>query len=168
MPLAPGSNGAPLVTADGRVAGMMSCTLKQAGWSEVSFAVPAEMVLGVVRELIEHGRVRRGFIGVRVVNPDQLPKEEQAKFLIGLKQPGAVIREVLPGTPAAEAGLETGDIIIGIDDARIVGWQDLIWALSQLDPGTEIGVRIVRGDRTLTRPVRLGQLDPAIHHVEPR
>jgi serine protease Do len=168
IPLPPGANGAPLVNLDGEVAGMMSCTLKQAGWTEVSFAIPADMVREVVEALIEQGKVMRGFLGVRVVNPDQLPKEEREKFLAGLSQPGAVIREVLPETPAALGGLKTGDTIIAVEEIRIRGWQDLIWALSRFEPGAEVGIRIVRGERTLTQPVRLGKLDPETQRLHRR
>jgi serine protease Do len=168
IPLPPGANGAPLVNLDGEVAGMMSCTLKQAGWSEVSFAIPADMVREVVEALIEHGKVMRGFLGVRVINPDQMAEEDRAKFLAGHNRPGAVIREVLPQTPAALGGLKTGDTIIAVEDIPIHGWQDLIWALSRFEPGREVGIRIVRGERTLTQTVRLGRLDPESQRLQHR
>jgi S1-C subfamily serine protease len=85
-----------------------------------------------------------------------------------MSQPGAVIREVLPRTPAAVGGLEAGDIIIAVEDVRVHGWQDLMWALSQFEPDTKVGIRIVRGDRTLTQPVRLGRLDPETQRLHRR
>jgi len=161
IPLPPGSNGAPLLTLDGRVAGMMSCTLKQEGWSEVSFAVPAGMVQRIGKALIERGAVVRGYLGVRVVN-----REEEAASR-GLER-GAIVREVLPGAPAMAAGIQAGDLIVQIENYGVEEWEDLVWALDAYQPGETVAVRIVRGDRKLTLPVELGTLAPEIVDLDRR
>jgi serine protease Do len=168
IPLPPGSNGAPLLTIDGKVSGMMSCTLKQEGWTEVSFAIPADMVQQVGGELIERGTVFRGYLGVRVVNPDQMARVEPAQAAEYPPHSGAVVRDVLPDTPAMEAGLLPGDLIVRIDDSLIEGWEDLVWALNGSKPGQTVTVRVFRGDRKLSLPVRLGGLTPEVQRLERR
>lgn len=167
IPLPPGSNGAPLLTLDGKVAGMMSCTLKQEGWTEVSFAVPAAMVQEIGRELIERGTVARGFLGLQVVNPAESAQAQGLGPAAG-REPGALVVEVLPESPAMKAGIHPEDVIVGLGDQPINGWEDLVWALHGLKPGDTVSVRILRGDRKLTIPVTVGTLTPEMHRLDRR
>jgi serine protease Do len=168
VPLPPGSYGAPLLTMDGLVAGMMSCTLKQESWTEVSFAIPAAMVQRIGKDLIERGSVSRGYLGVRVVNRDELPAEKRKARSETHLPPGALVRQVLPGTPAAEAGLLPDDLIVAIDGSAITGWEDLVWALNTLEPGQKVTVRVMRGERKLRLPLQLGKLPLEVQHLDRR
>src|SRR5437867_2002721 len=104
----PGNSGGPLVDGQGRVVGINTFILSQSGGSEgIGFAAPSNIVRYVYEQIRTRGRVHRGEIGVRVqtVTPGLAAG-------LGLRQDwGAVVADVVPGGPAAEAGLRIGDLV---------------------------------------------------------
>src|SRR5216110_1043512 len=102
----PGNSGGPLVNVDGEVIGINSSIYSNSGGSVgIGFAIPINRVARVVDDLLSHGSIRRPWIGVRLrtVNSSN-PRDALAA--------GAVVASVDPGSPAAAAGLQTGDVIV--------------------------------------------------------
>lgn len=112
----PGNSGGALVNLSGELVGINTAILAPTGGNiGIGFAIPVSMVEGVVQQLVEHGEVRRGQLGVVV--QDLTPALAQA---LGTKvEKGAVVTQVLSGSPAEKAGLKVGDVIVSIDGQSI-------------------------------------------------
>ncbi|MFT4621780.1 MAG: serine protease Do [Myxococcota bacterium] len=146
-----GNSGGPVFDLSGRVVGVANAII--AGANTVGFAIPADLVGEVVRDLQAHGKVVRGFIGVR---PEPLTNELAAT--LGVREgPGAVIGTVFAGTPADRGGLRAGDVVVAVDDAAIAGPSDLIAAIGGHRPGETVRLTVLRGARERTVSVQLGE-----------
>ena len=110
-PINPGNSGGPLVDTDGRLVGINTLIYSQSGGSEgIGFAAPSNIVRNVVQQIRKNGRVRRGEIGVNAQTITPLMAEA-----LGLTSSGVMLADVMPGGPAAKAGLEPGDIVLTLD-----------------------------------------------------
>jgi Do/DeqQ family serine protease len=118
----PGNSGGALVTADGKLVGINTAIIAPAGGNVgIGFAVPIAMVSSVMKQLIDHGEVRRGRIGVAV--QDLTPDLADALKLTD--NSGAVVGSVEDESPAAHAGLQAGDVIVSVDSHPISSSADL-------------------------------------------
>jgi putative serine protease PepD len=132
-----GNSGGPLVNAEGNVVGVNTAVARDApnvAVTNVSFAISAEEALSVIEAL------RAGAGGA---------ERTEAYLGVGLGDridggQGAVVTEVQPGTPAAEVGLEVGDLVVAVDDQVTAGSAGLIAAIRDLEPGTEVELTVVR------------------------
>jgi S1-C subfamily serine protease len=140
-PLNPGNSGGPLLDAEGQVIGIN--TAVQLGAQGLCFAVPSNTASHVTSEILAHGRVRRAWLGVgaeEVLLPMAVARRA------GLEsQRGIVVRSVEPGSPAERAGLERGDVIVSIREARLQSVADLHRLLDGRAIGVELPLEIVRG-----------------------
>ena len=137
----PGNSGGPLVNADGQVIGVNSSIFSSSGGSEgVGFAIPVDRVLRIVAELRDHGRIRRPFVGV-----DPMAVESDT-----VRFSETLVRRVAPGSSAAAAGLEPGDVLVAIGGRSVASPLD--WEVGLLDAG--VGAEI---DVTYRRDGREGQ-----------
>jgi len=138
----PGNSGGPLFNLRGQVIGINTAIASNSGGSDgIGFTVPSDMVKRVVHHLIEHGYVRRGFMGVVL---DQDYSYEKAK-LIGLDTVfGARVRSVNPNSPASRAQLSDGDVILKYNGKPIVNDSHLVNAVSMTDIGTTVPVEVYR------------------------
>ena len=153
----PGSSGGPLLNLEGRVVGVNSQIFSRPGGGSigVSFAIPSEVAAAVVQQLRERGQVVRGWLGVYVQSVDEsLTVAARATK----DYSGAFVAQVLPGSPAAQAGIEAGDIVISVDGQAIREPVDLPRVTGMLMPGSRVSVELVRDDRPLTLTVIIGQL----------
>ena len=151
-----GNSGGALVDAKGRLVGINTAIFSRTGGNiGIGFAVPTRLARTVVLELIENGRVRRGYLGVSIsdLNPDMA----EAFGLDNTR--GALIETVQDDTPADRAGLERGDVIRSLDSYEVESVADLRLKVASMRPGTEVEVGIVRGGESRTVVVRLGSLD---------
>ncbi len=145
----PGNSGGPLVDARGTLVGINTAIFSESGGSiGIGFAIPVNLAKHVLPQLRAKGTVTRGYLGVSVapVSPDV------AKALgIGGRR-GAVVAEVIPRSPAALAGLQRGDVIVGYQDAPIDVPQDLTRRVAGTPPGTRVTLSVVTpdGPRSLT------------------
>jgi len=139
-----GNSGGALINTDGELIGINTAVLaQQLGTEGIGFAIPVNLVRGVMGEIIEHGRVRRGWLGVHVVGD---PSRRFSAPVVGL---------IDPGSPADKAGLKPGDLITELNGRQILTDQEALTQVAALAPGSEIEIRFKRGDRSLSARARL-------------
>jgi serine protease Do len=148
----PGNSGGPLVDADGEVIGVNSSIYSTSGGSiGLGFAIPINRVSRVVDDLLGHGSIRRPWIGVKLQsNRSGNPREALTA--------GAVIATVVPGSPAARAGLRAGDVIVSEGNRAVRNAFDWEAALLDMRVGENAPLRIRRGDRELDVQVAVADL----------
>jgi serine peptidase DegS len=143
-----GNSGGALVNARGELVGINTAFISRRLDSEgIGFAIPVNLVRGVMADLIEHGRVIRGWLGVgtETLTPSQAES-------LGLADSfGIILTSVQPDSPADSAGLKPADIITHVDDQPVVVWQDALRLIARMAPGTEV---VVTGNR-LGKPFRV-------------
>jgi S1-C subfamily serine protease len=133
--LNPGNSGGPLVSSSGQVVGINTAVIM--GAQGICFAVAANTASFVLGQLVRHGRVRRSFIGVAA---PQTAIPRRLRLAAGLTQDsGVIVAAVDPTSPAAQAGLVDGDIIVSLDGQPVTGADDLIRLLT----GDKIGRKVV-------------------------
>ena len=150
----PGNSGGPLVNAEGAVVGVNSFILSQSGGNVgLGFAIPIERALRVARDLRAYGSVRRGWTGVDV--------NESATSGNWRRQRGVGIKAVADGSPADEAGLKAGDVIMRAGDRPVRNFLDWEAALLDLRVGDTLRVAVRRGDDMQLATVRAVELPSA-------
>lgn len=148
----PGNSGGPLVDINGDIIGINSMIESPTGANAgVGFAVPSNTVKFVVDQLIESGKVVRGYLGVG--NKDVTPA---AAKTLGVEK-GALVESVSEGTPAENAGIKPMDIIVEINGKKIDSAISLRRAVQPIKPGTAIPVVIVRDGKRQTIQVKVGE-----------
>lgn len=163
-----GNSGGALVTLDGKLVGINTAILGPNGGNiGIGFAIPSDMMQALVAQLVEFGEVRRGVLGVRGRDLNH----EIAKALDLKVSQGAFVSEVVEGSAAAEAGIQSGDVIIAVNNERVRTFADLIARVGTVGAGNEIEVTVLRDGRerkldvTLRseeREVRAAELHPAL------
>jgi serine protease Do len=150
--ISPGNSGGPLLDSRGRVIGINTAVLRAPGAQGLGFAVPINLAQNVAEQILTTGRVVRSFLGVeyRDVEPEMA---EQFRLTV---REGIVVVSVSPSTPAAQAGVERGDIITRVDDTAIKQGGDLRRVLRDRRPGDNVRITVVRlGGDTRTLSARL-------------
>jgi serine peptidase DegS len=148
-----GNSGGALVDASGALVGINTAIVaKNIGVEGIGFAIPVNMVRGVLGDIVAHGRVIRGWIGIV---PEDLP-EEQAQQL-GLAQPGVIIGNLYVGSPAQRAGLQPGDLLLGIDGTAPNSAQDALGRIAGRAPGSTVLLRGMRDGRSFEVHAQIGE-----------
>ena len=158
-PINRGNSGGPLFSMEGGVIGVNTAIYSPSGSGSVGigFAVPSNIAGHVVDQLMEFGRTRRGWLGVRI----QPVTPELAEALDLASEEGALVAMVVEGSPAAAAGLEAGDVIVRFDGAAVSEMRELPRAVALAEVGREVEVMAVRGGEELSFKVVLGELEEA-------
>jgi serine protease Do len=147
----PGNSGGPLVNMRGEVIGINTAIVR--GGSGIGFAIPASMARRISAQLIERGKVTRGWLGVTL---QPLTPDLAASF--GAEgQKGALVSEVTPDSPAAKAGLKSGDLILEVDGRRVENPGDLARAVGLADPGRKTKLTVWRDRQQKTVEVVLAE-----------
>ena len=148
----PGNSGGALVDSRGVLIGINSAIITRSGANNgIGFAIPVNMVKRVATQLIEHGKVEYGYLGVSISNltPDLLK--------IYKHNYGALVLNVDKSTPAAKAGVKRGDLIIAVDGKRVDDASDLKNTIGAMRPGTKVTLTIERDGKTRDITVKLGK-----------
>ncbi len=150
----PGNSGGALVTARGELVGINTAIFSRTGGSQgIGFAIPMSLVQGIMAEIVEKGRVTRGWLGVEI---QEITPELAESF--GLREhDGVIVAGVLRGGPAAKAGIQPGDILTHINGSPIQGVRDALNLISSADPGTLIDVGGIRDARDFELRARVSE-----------
>ena len=152
----PGNSGGPLFNFWGEVVGINTAII--AAGQGIGFAIPVNMVKEFVPQLKEKGRVVRGWLGVVI----QRVTSELAKPF-GLEEPkGALVSQVFENTPAADAGIKQGDIILKFDDKEIEEFGDLSRKVASTPPGKTVRIEIFRDGKILTKEVTVAEMEEKV------
>ena len=149
----PGNSGGPLFNMNGEVIGINSQIYSRSGgYQGLSFAIPIEVAMNVERQIVATGKVQRGKLGVSIQEVNQALADS-----FGLGKPaGALVSSVEKGSPAAKAGLEPGDVILGIDGKSVASAGDLPAAVALKKPGESARLQVWRKGGTRDIEVKVG------------
>jgi len=150
----PGNSGGPLFNMAGEEIGVNSQIYSRSGgYQGLSFAIPIEVAMNVERQIVTNGKVQRGKLGISIQEVNQALADS-----FGLKKPaGALVGSVEKGSPAASAGLEPGDVILGINGKELSSSAELPAIVSAMMPGTEARLDVWRKGGTRQIEVKVGQ-----------
>jgi len=150
----PGNSGGPLFNRSGQVIGINAQIYTETGgYQGLSFAIPINVATRVEAELLAHGKVTRGRVGIGIQDVDQGLAQS-----FGLPRPaGALIDSVQPGTPAAASGLRPGDVVTQADNVKIEHSADLASHIADLKPGSKTALQLIRNGKTLTVTVAVAE-----------
>ncbi|MBL27411.1 MAG: hypothetical protein CMM50_07675 [Rhodospirillaceae bacterium] len=152
-----GNSGGPTFATDGKVIGINTAIISPSGGSVgIGFAVPSNLAKDVIAQLKENGHVERGWLGVKIQGVS--PEIAEA---MGLDEPhGALVAEVVSGSPAEKAGLEQGDVIVGYNGTEIDSVRDLPRLVAATPAGKDADLRIRRGSEVETVSVNIAKMEP--------
>jgi serine protease Do len=151
----PGNSGGALVDAEGRLVGINTAIYSRSGGNQgVGFAVPINMARHVVERLISGGKVTRGYLGI---SPQDLTAGLAEQFDLP-SQNGALVGDVMSGTPADKSGIKPGDIIVAFNGKPITDAHGLQLSVSECAPGSSATVKLLRNGQMKTFTVKLAQL----------
>lgn len=150
-----GNSGGPLFDMDGKVIGVNTAIISPTGGSiGIGFAVPSNTATHVISQLRQFGETRRGWLGVRI----QTVTDSIAESL-GMDKPvGALVAAVTPDSPAADAGIEVGDVIMKFDGAEVENMRSLPRLVARTQIGKPVDVVVLRNDKELNVKVTIGKL----------
>ena len=150
----PGNSGGALVNTSGKLVGINTAIYSTTGgYMGIGFAIPSDMAKAVMDNIIKHGKVIRGWLGVSI--QDLTP--DLAKSLDIKETAGALVSGVEKDSPADKAGLKRGDLITGIDTKEVDDSTGLRNMIASTAPGTKIDVKIIRDGKMQTETVVLGE-----------
>ncbi|QHS24556.1 PDZ domain-containing protein [Virgibacillus sp. MSP4-1] len=144
----PGNSGGALIDSNGKLVGINSLKISNQNVEGLGFAIPSNKVQSIVDELMKNGQVERPYLGVKLLNVNEIPSVYRQKESIEVNQ-GVIIAGVQPDTPAAKAGLQKEDIIVAVDGEKITDVGDLRkYLYSEHSIGDEVTIEVNRGGET--------------------
>ncbi len=150
----PGNSGGPLINLEGKIVGVNTAIFsKNGGYQGIGFSVPINMAQHIMKDLIEKGRVSRGWLGVNI--QDITPELAQSFGIESSK--GSLVVGVLNGSPAEKAGLTRGDVIVGLDQEIILNSNDLRNKVGLITPDSTVAFKVVRQGIPTNFDVHLGE-----------
>ncbi len=153
-----GNSGGPMFNLDGQVIGINTAIFSPSGGSVgIGFAIPSNLAKPVLDQIIKYGRTRRGWIGVRI----QSVTEEIAQSLGLPKNEGALVASVTPKSPAAQAGLTAGDVILSFNGQAINAVRHLPRLVAESEIGTSAKITYWRAGKILATKLAVTELEAA-------
>ena len=149
----PGNSGGPLFNMAGEVIGINSQIYSRSGgYQGLSFAIPIDVVMNVEEQIVKHGKVQRGRLGISIQQLDQALADS-----FGMKKPGgALVSSVENDSPAAKAGLEPGDVILAVNGKEISGSSELPPLIANILPGSSAKLQVWRKGGSREIDVKVG------------
>jgi serine protease DegS len=152
-PINVGNSGGALINTTGQLIGINTAVVaKNLGVEGIGFAIPVNLVRGVLREIIEKGRVVRGWIGIA---PEDIGADQARR--LGLARGGVVITNLYLNSPALAAGLQPGDLVLAVDGTDVRSAQEALTRIAQIAPGRTVQLRVQRGQQVAEVPVTVGE-----------
>jgi serine protease Do len=152
----PGNSGGPLINIKGQVIGMNTAIISgnTGGNVGIGFAIPINVAKTILTDLRENGKVTRGWLGVMI----QKVTPELAKSFSLKDNNGALVGDVIPGGPAAKAGIKRGDVIVKFNGYDVKDMEELPKIVANTKPDIEVDVEVIRGGKTLNLNVHIAIL----------
>jgi len=150
----PGNSGGPLVNSHGELVGINTFIISNSGsFAGAGFAIPSQIVKATADQLIKHGKVEHGYLGVNL-NP---VTPENAHFFNLKDASGAIVAQVSPDSPASKGGLKQGDVIIEVNGQKIADASSLQIVVSEMTPGTAVKMGVIRDGKPVNLDLTVGQ-----------
>ena len=154
-PINQGNSGGPLFDAAGNVIGVNSAIVSPSGGNVgIGFAIPADMARPIIEQIVDHGSVERGWLGVSI----QSVSKDMAASLGLKKARGAIVGDVQDGSPASRAGIRSGDVIVKIDGKQVDDNTTLSRAVANTKPGATAKLTIIRNGKEIILPTKIDRL----------
>lgn len=151
----PGNSGGALINTKGELVGINTAILSRSGgYQGIGFAIPSNMAKGIMDSIINVGRVTRGWLGVQI----QALNAELAQQFNLTDEKGALIVDVVEGSPADKAGLQRGDVIVEFDGKKIDNLSQLKNLVAMTKPGQTVTLEIIRDGKPMRLEVTIGEL----------
>ncbi|MCL2009812.1 MAG: Do family serine endopeptidase [Synergistaceae bacterium] len=148
----PGNSGGPLIDMDGKVIGINTAIIPYA--QGLGFAIPVNMAKQIMDDLVTHGRVKRGWLGVSVQN---MTREFAEAYNIK-EENGVIVGDVLPDSAAERAKIQRGDVIVSLNGEQVKDVQWFVGKIRSQAPGAELKLKVVRSGRTIDVTVKLDEI----------
>lgn len=153
-PINRGNSGGPMFNLDGDVIGVNTAIFSPSGGNVgIGFAIPSNFAMKVLSDLREYGRFRRAWIGVAITPLDPLTKDALGLDVAG----GAMVQEITPGSPAADAGLRPGDVIVSFDGQQVLSSSELAQIAATAGVGKSVKVEFFRDGKRRRLDLTLGE-----------
>ncbi|HEX4337526.1 MAG TPA: DegQ family serine endoprotease [Polyangiaceae bacterium] len=153
----PGNSGGALVDMEGHLVGINTAILSRSGGSQgIGFAIPTNMAQPIMKSLIDHGKVVRGWLGVGIQDVDQ----ELASAMKLHDVRGILISDVMDAGPGAKAGLKSGDVVLKVDGVGVESTGSFRNAIAAAGTGTTVKLDLLRDGKPLSLDAKLGELPP--------
>ncbi|MGZ3536304.1 MAG: DegQ family serine endoprotease [Thermodesulfobacteriota bacterium] len=149
----PGNSGGPLINMKGEVVGINTAII--ASGQGIGFAIPVNMAKEIAPQLQEKGHVTRGWLGVSI----QEVTPELAKSFALKEKKGALVAQMVPGSPAEKAGIEQGDVIVEFDGKEVASSKDLPLIVSSTPVGKSVTIKLSRNGKLFDRQVKVGEME---------
>ncbi len=149
----PGNSGGPLVNMNGEVVGINTAIIAEG--RGIGFAIPINMAKEIAPQLQERGHVTRGWLGVSI----QEVTPELAKSLSLKEKGGALVAQVVSGSPAEKAGIEQGDVIVEFGGKEVADSKDLPLIVATTPVGKDVTVKLLRNGQIMDRQVKVGEME---------
>ncbi len=151
----PGNSGGALVDAQGRLVGINTLIMSRSGGNQgIGFAIPVNMARSVMDQIVIHGDVKRGLLGITM---QEMSDTMARQFGLDDKQ-GVLVSDISPDGPAADGGIEAGDVILKFNDTDVTGLTHLKLLVVETRPGTDVDITVFRRGKQKTLTVEIGAL----------
>ena len=155
-----GNSGGALVDARGRLVGLNAAIMSPSeGNIGIGFSIPVNLVRGIMENILQNGKVQRGYLGVGSVT---LTPDDAGTLGLNKETKGVKVERVPADGPAALAGLKANDVIVAIGSHPIASLAELRLTVAQLAPGTEVSVKLLRDGKEQTLKATLAKLDETV------
>jgi len=152
-PINVGNSGGALINTNGELIGINTAVLaKNLGVEGIGFAIPVNLVRGVMSEILTKGRVVRGWIGIVPIDADDMFARRNE-----LARPGVVVYNMYINSPATDAGIQLRDIILTVNGAKVQTAQDTLTRIAQIKPGRKVAITGIRGSDPFAAEVTVSE-----------